>query len=182
MVRTSLNVHQMVPGQIYRIRPKYTHDTLTRDGMGIYHGYTLNFNCTTNVSRYSPNMKYFVVLKQGRIIDPATVKVGDTITLHSKQNPRMIVENVLVRKISYIYEFSKYYPPLPQCEDDTGLIEIYASYANIYEPLQTLMELSTLNQLDTIELEVVPDGHRPRVLIDDVIGYMKQFFTKTKEM
>ena len=119
-------------------------------------------------------------MKQGRVIDPATVKVGDVITLHSKQNPQMIVENVYVHKISYIYEFSKYYPPLPQCEDDAGLIEIYATYANVYEPLQTLMELSTLKQLDTIELEAVPDGYRPRILVDDVIGYMKQFFTKTK--
>jgi len=172
MNRKSLTIHQLVPGQTYRVEPHYKGTLRLHDGMGIYQGYTLNFNCKSAASAYSPDMKYFDTYKNNIIVDPNTVKIGDIITIRNKWNPVNSIDNVTVTKIEYIYEFSKFSPPLPY---HSLPICLYSNETTIYESAQTLMELRVLKELDTIKLTVIPDGHNPRVLIDDVLNYMKQF-------
>ena len=145
--------------------------------MGVYQGYSLNFNCKSPTGKgFSPDIIYFDVYKNDKLIDPNTVKVGDNVILLNKNHVNN-VGRVTVTRISYMYIFSKHTPPLP---DSLYPVSINSRYVHLHEPAQTLMELRMLKELDKIELIPTPDGHNPRVLIDDVLHYTKRFISHTK--
>jgi len=173
MIRTPLSVNQLYPGQVYRIIP-YNHQGINlHDGMALYQTYYYNFNCRSQRVGYSPNTKYFDVYKNNMKIDPNVVKLGDVITLINKVNLRFTITDVTVTKIAYVYEFSKYVPALPIKDE----IMVYSTEIKIYEPFQRMMEIKALKELDTIELTVIPGGHNPRTLINDVIHRMKPYLS-----
>ena len=174
-----LSIKQLIPGHTYRIKPTRLLDISDGyvDGMGVYQGYSLNFNCKSPTGKgFSPDIIYFDVYKNDKLIDPNTVKVGDNVILLNKNRVNN-VGRVTVTRISYMYIFSKHTPPLP---DSLYPVSINSRYVHLHEPAQTLMELRMLKELDKIELIPTPDGHNPRVLIDDVLHYMKRFITHTK--
>ena len=176
MNRRPLAVHQLIPGQIYRVVPYHRQGLKLHDGMAVYKTYYLNFTCRSQAGGYSPNMKYFDVYKNNKHVDPNTVKVGDVITMVNKIVPTFIIVDVTVKHIRHIYEFSKYAPPL-LLQDE---IMLYSSEVKVYESAQRHMELKAIEQLDTIELSPVPDGHNPRTLVNDVINYIKPFISSVR--
>lgn len=176
MNRRPLSAHQLIPGQIYRVVPYHKQGLKLHDGMAVYKTSYLNFTCRSQAGGYSPNMKYFDVYKNGKHVNPNTVKVGDVITMVNKIVPTFIIVDVTVKNIRHVYEFSNYAPPL-ELQDE---IMLYSSEINIYESAQRHMELKALAQLDTIELTPVPGGHNPRTLIADVINYIKPFISNAR--
>ena len=176
MNRRPLSAHQLIPGQIYRVVPYHKQGLKLHDGMAVYKTSYLSFTCRSQAGGYSPNMKYFDVYKNGKHVNPNTVKVGDVITMVNKIVPTFIIVDVTVKNIRHVYEFSNYAPPL-ELQDE---IMLYSSEIKIYESAQRHMELKALAQLDTIELTPVPDGHNPRTLIADVINYIKPFISNAR--
>ena len=128
MTSTFLSVDQLIPGQTYKVMPsrKFSH---IHEGVGVYNGYTLNFTGNTpTVSGYSPDMKYFDAIKDGVVVDPSTVKVGDVITARSKYGSAKLMELFEVTRINYVYEFTEF-TPLDPCHNCK--ISVYSDEANI---------------------------------------------------
>ena len=125
----ALSVDQLVPGQTYKVIPSRM-SSYIYEGEGVYKGYTLNFTGNTPTVRgYSPDMKFFDAIKDGEVVDPSTVKVGDVITARSKYGPTKLMEHLEVTHINYVYEFADYTPPRFKTQHN---VSVYSNDANIY--------------------------------------------------
>jgi len=142
----------LVPGQTYIIKHKYppSNKMHIQNYAGVYDKFKVNLNCQKLNEGYSPDFKYFNIIRNNIIIQPHDVKLNDIVTLRHKwiQKPDMV--DLTVNYIYYTYFFST----------QIFNIVVYSNDVNIYDTMQTVMEKRTIEQLP---------------LIDDVIGVINKF-------
>jgi hypothetical protein len=156
----------LVPGEIYsvkRINPRHEY---IENRACVYESFEININCIKNDSRYSPNSKYYDIIKNGVIINPINVKVDDIITFRNRFVGH-IIEDVTVNKIFYTYIFSRYSPKygtiVNERNNEITSIRLYSMDIDVYDTMQTVMEKRTIKQLP---------------LIDDVLSVINKFISK----
>jgi hypothetical protein len=139
----------LVPGQTYIIKSKDA-NRYFQNFAGVYEQFKVNFYCQKLNEGYSPDFKYFNIIRNNIIIQPHDVKLNDIVTLRHKwiQKPDMV--DLTVNYIYYTYFFST----------QIFNIVVYSNDVNIYDTMQTVMEKRTIAQLP---------------LIDDVIGVINKF-------
>ena len=142
----------LVPGQTYIIKHKYpsSNKMHIQNYAGVYDRFKVNLNCQKLNEGYSPDFKYFNIIRNNIIIQPHDVKLNDIVTLRHKwiQKPDMV--DLTVNYIYYTYFFST----------QIFNILVYSNDVNIYDTMQTVMEKRTIEQLP---------------LIDDVKGVINKF-------
>ena len=146
----------LVPGQTYIIKSKDA-NRYFQNFAGVYDKFKVNLNCQKLNEGYSPDFKYFNIIRNNIIIQPHDVKLNDIVTLRHKwiQKPDMV--DLTVNYIYYTYIFSKCSPVIkPHIFNP----QVYSRGADIYDTMQTVMEKRTIEQLP---------------LIDDVKGVINKF-------